>query len=170
MYSNPNSTPGKVYRVRKTTQRRWFSGAFTYHLGMDPYSLNRMEGMQQDANHLLGLDITPETLYNLAPWSWAVDWVSSLGDVVSNLTDHIQYGLVMPYGYLMEHTIVSDTYYWSGPTNLKVSTIVPSPITLVTETKLRRKANPYGFGLTWNSLSTKQQAILAALGITKSGH
>jgi hypothetical protein len=76
----------------------------------------------------------------------------------------------MPYGYLMEHSIVRDTYFWDGPTTLKADRIVPSPITLVSETKLRRKANPYGFGLTWDELSSRQQSILAALGITRRGH
>jgi hypothetical protein len=163
---------GQVLRHRKTTVRRWFSGAFTYHsnVAADPASLNRLDGMSQDADHLLGVDITPETLWNLAPWSWAADWVSSMGDVISNLQDHIQYGLVMPYGYLMEHSIVRDTYFWDGPTTLKADRIVPSPITLVSETKLRRKANPYGFGLTWDELSSRQQSILAALGITRRGH
>lgn len=169
MYINQFYLGGKVMRVRKTTQNRWFSGAFTYHLGIDPYTANAVEVLNQQAAHLLGLELTPSTLYNLAPWSWAVDWVSSLGDVISNLEDHIKYGLVMPYGYMMEHSIVSDMYFWSGPTNLKFGG-QPTPITLVTETKLRRKANPYGFGLTWESLDSRQQSILAALGITRRGH
>jgi hypothetical protein len=172
MYETSSST-GTVYRRRETSVRRWFSGAFTYHLssGVNPASLNRMLGCAEEAEHLYGVELSPETLWDLSPWSWAVDWVSSAGDVISTLSDYSRYGLVMPYGYVMEHSIVRDTYYWNGPTRLKAGKgIVPSPITLVTETKLRRKANPYGFGLTWQALSARQQSILAALGITRRGH
>ena len=168
MFSSPPTT-GKVYRYRKTTVRRWFSGAFTYHAGIESPAFNRLMGCHDSAQHLLGLELTPDTLWNLAPWSWAADWVSSLGAVISNLTDYQQFGLVMPYGYLMEHSIVSDTYYWSGPTGLVDKSIKPTSITLVTETKLRRKANPFGFGLTWKSLSDQQTSILAALGISRHG-
>jgi len=170
MYYNWAYLGGKVRRRRTTTKKRWFAGAFTYHLGIDPYTANRLDVLSEQADHLLGVELTPSTLYNLAPWSWAVDWVSSLGDVISNLEDHIKYGLVMPYGYMMEHSIVTDMYYWVGGTNLKFGPSSPYPIHLVNETKIRRKANPYGFGLTWEQLNSQQQSILAALGITKRGH
>jgi len=170
MYYDWSYLGGKVRRRRTTTKRRWFAGAFTYHLGIDPYTANRLDVLSEQADHLLGIELTPSTLYNLAPWSWAVDWVSSLGDVISNLEDHIKYGLVMPYGYMMEHSIVSDMYYWVGGTNLKFGPTYPYPITLVNETKIRRKANPFGFGLTWDALDARQQSILTALGITRRGH
>jgi hypothetical protein len=163
------ATTGKVYRYRKTTVRRWFSGAFTYHLSMESPEYIRLIGCSEEARKLLGLELTPDVVWNLAPWSWAADWVSSMGAVISNLTDYSRYGLVMPYGYLMEHSIVSDTYYWSGPTGLRDTSIKPTAITLVTETKKRRKANPFGFGLTWKALDATQSSILAALGISRHG-
>jgi hypothetical protein len=166
---------GKVVRSRVSSRRRWISAAFTYRsnmLDMDsanpPRDLNILMGAAEKANHLLGLDLTPETLYNITPWSWAVDWVSSLGSVISNLEDYQQYGLVMPYGYAMEHTCVTDTYHWIGPTSLKGG-YKPTPIRFTTEVKKRVRANPYGFGLTWAALNGTQQAILAALGITRRG-
>jgi hypothetical protein len=71
----------------------------------------------------------------------------------------------MWYGYIMEHSIVRDTYTLSA-TGFNQPQAVP-PATFVTETKLRRGANPFGFGLTWDGLSTFQKSILAALGITR---
>lgn len=161
------SPKGKVIRIRTKTKRVWFSGAFTYHSGMETYRPAAvMESLGYDARRLLGLELTPTMLYNLTPWSWAADWVSSLGDVISNLESQQRYGLVMPYGYLMEHIVTRDSYVWGG-VNPLVNDPPITPLTLVTETKLRRPANPFGFGLTWASLDDTQKAILAALGISK---
>lgn len=160
---------GMLTRVRTIEKKRWFSGAFTYYLpeGYDPR--NQMHRKALLAKEILGLDLDPETLWSLAPWSWAVDWFSNVGDVISNITSFIEDGLIMRYGYMMEHTIVSDTYtreythpFWDKSINLD------SAVTLVTETKMRRHANPYGFGLTWDALSGFQTSILAALGISRS--
>jgi len=119
-----------------------------------------------EAGKLLGITLTPDTLWNLAPWSWAVDWFSNAGDVVSNISDWAVYGLVLRYGYIMEHTIVRDTYTRT-PTGLNVSGGATSSITLVTETKIRRRADPFGFGLSGVALNATQQAILTALGISR---
>lgn len=158
---------GDLIRVRETTQKRWFSGAFTYHLPSGYDSRNKMIRYASRADQLLGITPTPETLWNLAPWSWAVDWFSSTGDVISNLTSWATDGLVMRYGYMMEHTIVKDTYTLTR-SGLSGGANVP-PLVLVTETKVRRRANPFGFGLTWSGLSPRQLAIAAALGLSKLG-
>jgi len=120
-----------------------------------------------EADKLLGLAPTPDVVWNLAPWSWAIDWFSNTGDVLSTVSDYIVDGLVMRYGYIMEHTIVKDTYTHvsvggSTPTGLHVA-----PLTFVTETKIRRRANPFGFGLTFDGLTLRQKAIAAALGIVR---
>jgi hypothetical protein len=119
------------------------------------------------AKKILGLSLTPDIVWNLTPWSWAVDWFSNTGDVISNLTDWATDGLVLRYGYVMEHTITSDTYTYSGNTGLIDGNVRVPPLTLVTETKIRRRANPFGFGITWDGLSPRQLAITAALGLTR---
>lgn len=156
---------GSIIRVREKTQRRWFSGAFTYHLPSELDFGGSLANNAARADKLFGIAPTPDVLWNLAPWSWAVDWFSSTGDVISNLTDYAVDGLVLVYGYLMEHTIVKDTY------TLPAAGLNPgvhvTPLTFVTETKLRRKANPFGFGVLWQDLSPRQGAIAAALGISR---
>jgi hypothetical protein len=162
---------GRVVRTREVFRRRWFSGQFTYHL---PSSGNTYDSMARSAlmaKKTLGLSLTPDTVWNLAPWSWAVDWFTNAGDVISNLTDWAVYGLCLRYGYIMEHTIARDTYTYVGGSKgagFKRTEYLPPPIILEVETKIRRKANPFGFGLTWNGLSPIQLAIAAALGITRS--
>jgi hypothetical protein len=159
---------GKVICVTETSRNRWFSGAFTYYLPSDYSTRGAMARQLAMAKKTIGLSLTPDVVWNLAPWSWAVDWFTNAGDVLSNVTDWATDGLVMKYGYMMEHTRSVNTYYYSGFSGLKSAHAVPMPLSLVVETKQRRKANPFGFGLTWGGLSPRQLSILAALGITKT--
>lgn len=163
----PNINQGRVIRTTDTVVRRWFSGAFTYHLPSGYNTRNEMHRRALMIKKILGLEITPEVLWNLAPWTWAADWFFNAGSVLSNLTDWKSDGLVLRYGYIMEHTIASNTYAFSGPTGFNGSAI-PNVLRLVAETKQRRKATPFGFGLTWNGFSPRQLAIAAALGISRS--
>lgn len=172
--STPPSTGiGDVKMYRQTVQKRWFSGAFSYYAPSGS-STSGMSASALEAKRVFGLELTPETLWNLAPWSWALDWVSNAGDVLHNLSQHIQYGLVMRYGYVMETTTTQDTYtwHWTGPSgglnscpfpNLNVANIVVRRMT-----KKRYGANPFGFGITWDGLNATQQAIAAALGLSRS--
>lgn len=163
------SLPGTRVAVVARQQRRWFSGAFTYHL--PPIASGGKRGLgwyATTAQKVFGLELTPETVWNLAPWSWAVDWFSNAGDVLSNVSDWATDGLVMRYGYVMEHTIDTRTVSRTG-FRLKNQQGSVSDVIYVRETKIRRKANPFGFGLTWEGLTPRQMAIAAALGISKSG-
>jgi len=155
----------KAKRTREIVHSRWFSGAFTYYLPSGYDSRNAMDRYALLADRL-GVSLTPQTLWNLAPWSWAIDWFSNTGDVLSNVSDFITGGLIMRYGYMMDHTIVKDTYT-QGVSGLHPSVPLAKPLVIVTETKIRRQANPFGFGVQWNALSTFQTSILAALGLTK---
>jgi len=162
-----DATPsGDVVLTRNVSRNQWFSGAFTYGLPKGDSALSGLHRHYLEAGKLLGTSLTPETLWELSPWSWAVDWFSNTGDVISNLSDWALYGLVMQYGYIMEHTIVSDTYT-TTPTGIK-GVKSSTPLTFVTETKTRKRANPFGFGVAWNGLNPIQLGILAALGITRS--
>lgn len=162
---------GRLIRTDHTVTRRWFSGAFTYYLPDSSNAFERMNEAALLARKTLGLSLTPDVVWNLAPWSWTVDWFTNAGDVLSNITEWAMYGLVLRYGYVMEHKISKRTYTLVDDTGLTKgfggTTYVPAPLSYCCETKSRRKANPFGFGLTWSGLSPIQLAIAAALGITK---
>jgi hypothetical protein len=164
----PSTGGASTVRVNEEiVKRRWFSGAFTYYLPSGYDSRTKIGKLALLADRL-GLNLTPDTLWELSPWSWAVDWFSNTGDVISNVSDFATGGLVMHYGYIMEHTTVSRTYYQERSGFLVKGLPVPAgPLTLVTETKVRRQANPFGFGVTWEGLSAFQASILAALGISR---
>lgn len=148
-------------------RRNWFSGSFTYHF--EPARMSEVERIATEARILYGIELTPETLWNLAPWSWLVDWVSNVGPVLHNLSAFQNDGLVMRYGYVMEYNSRNTTYRGDRGA-IPYGTDLP---TTVTESfhgirKLRRKATPFGFGMDIAGFSTRQWAILAALGITRA--
>lgn len=164
--------PKGVLTVTKTTSREvWFSGSFTYYL---PSSLPGRSGIGDSANsarQLLGAKLNPEVLWNLTPWSWAIDWFSNTGDYFSNLSAFAENGLVMNYGYVMEKSIVTRTFRHSGPSGLRRAGGGAFPtsvsVSYITESKQRREATPYGFGISLESLTGFQQSILVALGLSK---
>lgn len=150
-------------KVRTIERNRWFSGAFTYYMPLGDTLDARIGRATSEARKLYGLSIDPSVIWNLLPWSWAIDWAVNVGDLLSNASDAMTDGLVMPYGYMMEHTIVTDTY----TADLGVLGVGPTSMSFVTETKKRVKASPYGFGLTFDGFSPYQLSILAALGISR---
>jgi hypothetical protein len=127
----------------------------------------RMIRGEQVANQLLGSRITPETLWNLTPWSWLVDWVFNIGDVLSNLSAFSNDGLVMRRGYVMRHENLTHDYTLTGIRFMNGYNPGMIYQRFSTETKIRRSASPYGFSASWPDFSPRQLAILAALGITR---
>lgn len=146
----------------------WFSGAFRYHVPVGDDFYSRLRRYEQYSHLLFDTRLTPELLWNLAPWSWAVDWFTNAGDVIHNISLLGSDGLVMQYGYSMRHAYIEElargSYdFWQGDQRF---TGTCSKL-LRTETKQRRPANPYGFGIDDTSLSAIQLAILSALGLTR---
>lgn len=167
MYDGSKPMP---YLNKRTTfyRRTWFSGAFTYHLPIGYKSRNWLVNAAAKAGPLVGIELTPNVVWNAMPWTWAIDWFSNMGDVVNNLSDWSTDGLVLRYGYIMEHTLQRVTYSLAGPTRYKPYGLqFASPITYSLETKRRQKATPFGFEVTWNMLTSRQLAIAAALGLTR---
>jgi hypothetical protein len=158
---------GKVYRTDEVTVRRWFRGAFSYYVPPPTGLRNNIARQVIQARKLLGISLTPDSLWNLAPWSWAVDWFVDVGDVLSNWTDWAIDNQVLMYGYIMEHKRHERTYTFAGHTGLRDNQ-QPGDVRMIVESKVRRPATPYGFGLQWTDLSDRQKTIIAALGISRS--
>lgn len=162
-----NAFKGEVRHRRETVRNTWFSGAFTYHLPTGYESRDGISKLAAQADKLFGIKPGPEVLWNLAPWSWAIDWFSNTGDVISNLEDFKLHGLIMRYGYIMEETSVTDTYTFVNDRTFSVLQPRVADVVLRTLTKKRLPANPFGFGVTWNGISPFQASIAAALGISR---
>jgi hypothetical protein len=164
-FADSKATPVLTVTV-ETVTKQWFSGAFTYATPSYGDSYDRMLRYGADADHLFGITITPDVLWELTPWSWAVDWFSNAGMVINNATQIGLYGLVMRYGYMMTERVTTATYSLNE-SGLLGSKSPPPPATITEVSKSRIGANPFGFGVSWEGLSPTQLAITAALGITR---
>lgn len=169
IFASPNGATGGIVKCSKTFRKTWFSGAFTYHLPIGYNSRYKIIRAASRAGPLLGIKLTPDVVWQATPWSWALDWVSNIGDVESIMSDMSTDGLVIKYGYVMEHLLVTDTYYYVGDPGFWPGSFSgrPSPITAYFESKRRVRATPFGFEVNWNSFTPRQLAIAAALGISR---
>lgn len=155
-----------VNQTQITFERVWFSGMFKYWIPKNDGLAGTLGKYIDYADKLLGLELTPETLWNLAPWSWAIDWFTNVGDVLSNISAFNFDHLVMKYGYIMCHQQVKRLRSWPG-TAIQGGVAGGGTWEAVAYRKIRRQATPYGFGLNLDGLSAYQWSILAALGMTK---
>lgn len=158
---------GQWSKKTTTSKRRWFSGAFVYGVPSVVRDTSSLPDLAAKADKLFGLSLTPDVLWNLTPWSWAIDWFTNIGDVLGTVGDMMSQGLVMKYGYMMEETSVKVTYSLRGYQLGGKPVHVPDS-TLEVITKKRIKASPFGFGVSWDGLSPFQASILAALGFSRT--
>jgi hypothetical protein len=146
---------------RKMTRTAWFSAMMKYYIP----DISRSKWKPRDfCNRVLRTDITPETLYNLIPFSWLADWFSNLGDVVSNISDYKD--LVCKYAYVMCETDVEYTIRSTVDLKGLQFTQEHHTWTFRINRKSRRKAHPFGFNIVPADLSPRQISILLALGLS----
>jgi len=168
--------PASGYWLRTSETTRWFEGEFTNFmpLGFDP------SDYFQRLKVLANFEITPAVLWELAPWSWLVDWFLRIQDSITANLNAANDLLVMHYGYAMEHQIFRDLISLdlsavprskaNGATSYAYWLNLPATASWVatSEFKTRLRANPYGFRTGGTaSLNGGQLAILGALGLTK---
>ncbi len=122
----------------------------------------------------LGAIDDPTLLWDLTPYSWLVDWFTTMGDSLSNANVYSplsgKYNVDFAYlttqrvhseqGHLLRRSGVLSPYYLSHavtqPTSVGLST-----------TRWRDRATPFGFGTQMASLNAGQFAILVALGLAQ---
>lgn len=129
-----------------------------------------METWEREANKLYGTRLTPDVLWNIAPWSWAADWFANTGDIVSNITAFGSDSLALKYGYIMRRTRTMDHTIWQGYINTPdgPNKFVRTREAFGSETSVRLRASPYGFGTAIEALTPRQIAISASLGISRA--
>jgi hypothetical protein len=141
--------------IQQTETRSWFSGAFRYFV---PPRSERFNYNVTRAQRLLGVVPNLDTVWNLTPWSWALDWAGNQGDVISNLTAFATDGLVMEWGYMMHEvkdTLTANITFPRGSVTMSREYVHRS----------RYPASPYSFSASPPDLTNRQRAILAALGL-----
>jgi hypothetical protein len=159
---------GEGTMYESISQRRWFSGAFRYHVPVSDDQMNKISSWASNARKLLGVELTPEVVWNLSPWTWAIDWFTNTGDILHNVSAMGRDGLVMQYGYAMMETEYSVSYearYYRSDSGKWYGSSLHKSV----KQCRRIPATPYGFDVDMNSLTAKRVAILAALGMSRVG-
>lgn len=166
---SPNVLTGFTGATSSVTsyEKIWFSGSFSYFLKAGNGLNERLDRYAAYAQHLLGIKLTPDVIWNLAPWSWLVDWNVDVSSALQAASLQANDGLVVNYGYLMREssTAVKDTILATGVKSGKQVTLFGARYL---KRKERFRSTPFGFGVNPNSFSNEQWAILAALGFLKA--
>lgn len=151
----------------KYESKVWFEGMFKYYIP----NIDTKEWESTARRKLLGLELTPSTLWELIPYSWLADWVSNAGDMFANMDDGLAENLVCKYAYVMRHSIVTaelnQRHIFMAPYPDGVRYDNSHTIIHTWERKQRVQATPFGFGLDAGSFTPKQIAIMAALGLSR---
>jgi hypothetical protein len=136
---------------------------------------NSFGDQAMDVVKRMGLVDDPELLWDLTPYSWLVDWFSTMGESLANA--HVYSPLSGKY--------TADYAYLTTKQSVSVSGTLLRRITPITGDvkshsltsassmqnsvgKWRARATPFGFGLQLGSLSASQFAVLVALGFAKT--
>ena len=121
---------------------------------------------------LLGSRVTPDVVYNLMPWSWLVDYFTDLGHFIQAVSPGVADRLAADYAYVMQTDIWTRTreglvvVQGSKKEDSQYIELTAST-TLADVRKMRHRASPFGWGVSQDSLTPKQLAILGALGLSK---
>jgi hypothetical protein len=162
-YVGQSVTKLNLYDYRRT----WASAQFRYWLPEGPRDIvwtARMLG------RIFGLNPTPSVVYNAMPWSWLVDWFTSAGDVVANMSAGVADRLAADYYYLMqERGAYSERE--SQCTFMREADMQPITVSgKASENwyhKRRVRGDPFGLNTSPNNLSGMQLSILGALGLSR---
>lgn len=146
-----------------TEDHAWFKGCFKYYIP-EPVGLGgKWDHWLSEAGKLYGVRLTPDVVWNLNPWTWAADWFANTGDLMKNVSNLGTDGLVLQYGYAMHETNAKQSYYGIHPSS------GASTSRKVTQKRMKRvAASPYGFNATLSTLTARQLAIIAALGLGRT--
>lgn len=168
LFSNYSSdSVGQQTITHQTSETYSFSGAFSYLLTGDENFYDKMAEFGRFANKLLGVKISIDVLWQVAPWSWLSDWFTSIGSIIDVNNSIAQDNLVIQYGYLMRHSRYVRTWNHDGITFANSGHTGPLRTEYIRTKKERVRATPYGFGINPGALTEQQWAILIALGLTK---
>lgn len=146
-----------------------FTGSYSYFIPVSRNFEKNLEVYVRSLNHVIQLAPSPETAWNLLPWSWLMDWFVEISKSLRSAAIVQDTNLVVNYAYLTRRVVrttrLSMTYLPTSG-NLPPWKTVHSIASLDVKTRVR--ANPFGF-ITPNSpeFTPLKFGILAALGISR---
>jgi hypothetical protein len=152
----------------------WFVGSYYYYvpdIGSDEWTAKAIAELYGVAPH-------PAVIYRTYPWTWLADWFLNVGDIVSNLSSNAVDSEAMGDGYVMHKDSsflrVKTTPRWDPFSYNHIGfpsgyIIVPGGVSdcsysNIRVSRMRSQASPFGMGLRPGEFTTRQGAILLALG------
>lgn len=157
------SVYGDQLMERENTQNVWFEARFKYWI---PSIMKSPDWNARAFMQLFGIMPSPALVWELTPWSWLIDWASSVGDAIGAVSSMLSDNLTAKYAYVMGTTTSEVTY--TGSLAFKSKTVRERWRATLTA-KRRVGASPFGFGLTGADFNARQWSILSALGLTRLG-
>jgi len=158
-------TPSWV-QTQSYTRKVWFSGKFVYYLPKIDTEPERDTFIRA----LFGLRPTPAAVWRGIPWTWLINWYSTIGDAFSNLTSEVAESIYSEYAYVMRQQQWSNEVTWHVP----YYTGHDHSSTMCTASAIHRRviqerdyADPFAFRWTGGSPSPFQQSILSALTVSR---
>jgi hypothetical protein len=117
-----------------------------------------------------GARISPINVYRSIKWTWLIDWITDSGRTISALNDQLIDNMAATYLFLCHTQKLSYRFNQVLPFNGASGGTKVLSWSRVIEVKQRKEAEaPFGFGLSWEELTPKQLALLASIGISRSG-
>jgi hypothetical protein len=128
-----------------------------------------------DVMRQLGVIDDPRLLWDLTPYSWLVDWFTSMGDSIANAAVYspVKGRYSVDYAYMTtQYNRTQESLALLVPQipangDLKSLRFVKPQAEAYQTVRWRSRATPFGFGTQLGSLSTSQYAILVALGLAR---
>jgi hypothetical protein len=156
----------------ETTTSARAVGQFRYYLPeFDKSTDHFMDKLNQVRRmiDIFGLRISPSNIYKAIPWTWLIDWVTSVGASLQALQDETLDHMAAKYMFLSHHKTTKTVFRQLLPFNSQSGGPQTLEFTQLVDVKQRKEASsPFGFDLDWSQLSPRQLAILAALGLSRS--
>lgn len=131
--------------------------------------MRRFDRYVGEAQKAIGLKLDLQTVWDLVPFSWMVDWFMDIGGLLGYQQDVADYKLVSKRaGYVLEYSIHGSLSV--APPRADTGSIRKRAIesgglaTVVAKQQHRRPGNPYDMSPTWD-LNGFQWGILGSLGL-----
>jgi len=160
-----------VTTTRSVGKKSWFEGTWTSFFPGYPEAIAAEQAKHSGlaARFLSVAKPTPKMVWDLAPWSWAVDWCTGFGrslEIASNLIDD---GMVLRNAFIMNHWKNETLVEFKGASyNNPYNQIGSGTVQTLFEVKTRFPSAPYFGFASAGEFSPRQLSILAALGISRS--
>jgi hypothetical protein len=156
-----NGPFGSSFVQSTFTDEVWFRGAMRFYI---PFLPEGPVNKALIAPFMLGLVPSPALVWELIPWSWLIDWVANVGDVMSNISDIALNGVAAKYAYVMRRRTQEILARSCG--FLRDETICVDRVARFVS-KQRLPASPFGFSLQVDDFTAWHLSILSALGLSR---